>query len=254
MHFFTAVLPFAWVSFVLAAGTYPAVVLEASGQSILYQIDSTTRGAEILSTFSSLSHASGTQVPEFALQTSLPNNIPYKTYSYISNGIIPYVQSITPTVYNTLLIVTYLTPQTYGVAQYLVLPPEQVIAVLYFPTLWNLPKVPGGFTAAAPAGTTPYFSVNPYERAIDIASAVNQLMQAPFHTSNTNQVWMQTTLTGPFNPPIPNGLLQNITSISAASGLLQISFLPPYQQTQQFVILAPEQMQRIIYVLNFNAP
>ena len=200
------ILPF------FSANSGTAVLLGAASQTTLYQIDSTTRGTEILNTFKALKHASGTQVPEFALQTTLPGNIPYTTYRYINNGLIPYVQSITPTVYNTLLIVAYQTTQTYGVSQYLVLPSEQVVAVLYFPTLSNLPKTQGSFTASAPVGTLPYFEVNPYQRAIDIASAVNQLMQPPFHTSNTNQVWMQTTLTGPFNPPTIQGVRRPPTS------------------------------------------
>ena len=94
---------------------------------------------EIVNSFNSLTRATGVQVPEVAIQTTLSSSIPYATYRYITNGIIPYVQAMTPTPYYTLLIISYLTSQMPSIKQYVVLPTEQVTALLYFPKVNNLP-------------------------------------------------------------------------------------------------------------------
>jgi hypothetical protein len=230
-----------------------AVALAASGQQALYPIDSSDRGTQIYNTFTALSPATGIQVPEVALQTTLPATTAYQTYRYITNGIVPYVQAITQTPFNTLLIVSYFPTQTPATLQYIVLPPEQVTAVLYFPTISNLPLSNAAFTATVVPGTLPFFTVDPLLRTTDIASAVTQLMSAPF-VGPVSQVWVQTTLTGPFNPSVPNGLLKNITAVSITSGLIQFTFLPPNQPIPLTVIISPEQVQQITYVLNFNSP
>ncbi len=224
--------------------------LIASGQAAIFPIDSMVRGKEIFNIFESLIIGGRTQVPEFAIQTILPPTSPYSTYQPIINGLIPYVQDITETPNDTLLIITYQSTQNAGIQQYIVLPVEQVTALLYFRTIANLPNSTQPFTAYPPPGVIPYYSVDPILRAQDIASAVTQLKAAPFVTSPQNQVWIQTTLTGPFNPAIQNGLIQNVLSISASNGLLQINFKQLSQTLPQFIIVSPEQVQQIIWIRN----
>ncbi|MBI5273204.1 MAG: hypothetical protein HY861_04395 [Chlamydiia bacterium] len=236
------------------APTGAAIILAGQPAPVLYPIDPMQRGIEIINTFNALAHASGVQVPEVALQTTLTNSIPYTTYKPIINGIIPYIQSITQTPSNTLLIITYLGPQAPAQPQYIVLPIEQTVALLYFPTSFNQPSSSAAFTSASVNGLFPYFSMDLKQRAVDIVSATTQLMAPPFKTSSVTQVWIQTTLTGPFNPSIPNGLLKNVQSISVSNSLLQIQFLQPNQQTSQTIFVAPEQVLQIIYVQNFLSP
>ncbi len=188
------------------------------------------------------------------IQTTLPYSNAYTTYKYIVNGLIPYVQSITQTTNNTLLIITYQCLQTPSVSQYIVLPTEQVTALLYFPYQNTLPTSNAPFTASVISGTTPYFSVDPKQRATDIVDATTKLLNAPFKTSSQTQVWIQTTLTGPFNPPVPNGLLKNVLAISVNNSLIQIQFLPPNLSTPTTVFVSPEQVQQITYLLNYNNP
>ena len=94
--------------------------------------------------------------------------------------------------------------------------------------------------------------MDPKQRAVDIVSAVTSLSSKTFQ-SGLSQVWIQTTLNGPFSPPITNGLLKNVLSISVNNSLLQIQYQPQGLQLQT-IIVAPEQVQQIIYVLYPNAP
>ncbi len=238
---------------VFSVASSAVVALAATGQTVVYPIESNQRGTEIVNTFQSLARASGVQVPEVAFQTSVPSSS-YATYRYIVNGIIPYIQNITQTTYNTLLIVSYIAPQAPSTTQYLVLPTEQITALLYFPTLSNLPTSSNPFNASYSNGILPFFSVDPKLRAVDIVSAATKLMAAPFKLpSSSSQVWIQTNLSGPFNPPLANGLLKNVVGISVNNSLIRIQYQPPNQPVLT-LIAAPEQIQQIIFILNPSYP
>ncbi len=237
----------------IAATSSAAVVLAATGNTTLYPIDASQRGFEITNSFKSLDHASGAQLPEIAIQTTLTAPPPYQTYKYMINGIIPYVQSITQTPHNTLLIITYAPAQTPSILQYIVLPTEQVVELLHF-TFATQPITNAPFTSSVISGTIPFYSVDSKERAEDIVSAVTQLLASPFKTLQINQVWIQTTLNGPFNPSIPNGLLKNVTGIFVDNSLIRIQFLQPNQSITQTVFVSPEQIQQILYIRDLNSP
>lgn len=231
------------------------IALSASNGTAYYQIDVSQRGSEIVSTFKSLPPAGGINTPEVALQTTIPTSNAYTAYRYISNGIISYVQSITQTTYNTLLIVAYQAQQFPSYLQYIVVPVEQIVALLYFENKNNLPSSSSPFSAGTIPNSVPYYFVDPKQRAADIVSAVTKLMATPFKTAPTNQVWLQTTLSGPFSPPIPNGLLKNVISISIANNsLIEVEYLPPNQPQPLTIVLTPEQVLQINYVLNLNSP
>lgn len=237
------------------------VALAATGQSVFYPIDSSQRGTEIVNTFNSLDSVSGTLAPAVWLQTtgSIPMytpSLPYGSYKYVTNiGIVPYIQKVTETPHNTLLIVSYQSVSSAGVVEYIVLPPEQVVALLYFQLQTNLPTSLAPFVAPPVNRTVPYFSVDSRQRAADIVSAANQLMTTPFKRT-TSQVWIQTTLMGPFLPQLNNnGLLKNVTNISVSNSLIVIDFLPPNYQGQTLTeVVSPEQVQWIIYVRDLNYP
>lgn len=230
------------------------VALAAAGQTAVYPIDASQRGTEIINTFNSLSPTKnrGTLLPEIILQTNLPNSNLYTTYKYLRNGVIPYVQNITQTTYNTLLIVSYLVSATGTTQQYIVLPVEQITGMFYFANYAYASTTP--FVSTPPSGSLPYFSIDSRQRGVDIVSAVNQLLSSPFKTSGATQVWIQTTLSGPFNYPLTGGLIQNVTSISVNSSLIQIVFSPPGYAQNQVIVVAPEQVQQIIYLSNFVYP
>lgn len=250
--------------FSIASGA--VVALSAASGNVFFPIDSSLRGTDILNTFSSFSHATGTTTPEMALQTTITtlpippgSNVPYATYQGIKNGIISYVQSITSTTYNTLLLVTY---QNLGSAvnQYVVVPSEQILDLLYFPVN-HLPINSNAFVAPPIAGTIPYYSVDPRQRAADIGSVITKLLSSPFK-QNQSQIWMEVTLTGPFNPSVPVvtdgsntvSLLKNVTGVSLLNNIITVTFQPIDQPNPPTVIVTPEQVLRIIYVLKPNAP
>ncbi len=249
-----------WRLPLLSAVSSAAIALGATGQ-VLYPIDANIRGSEIISSFTTLYQSTAkntTNYPYIALQTTLPNSSQYTTYKSISNGIISYVQNIASTPYNTLVLVTYLPPpasKQQSVPQYIVLPAEKMISLLYF-TYATAPLSTNAFTASPIYDTIPFFSVDSTQRASDIVSAVNQLMGAPYKNTSTNsQVWVQTTLNGPFNPPLPSpGLLQNIKSVSYNNSLIQFTFQTTPQSVVQTILVAPEQVQQITYLLKYGVP
>ena len=139
-----------WIP-LFAASVTSAFAAISSGQTTVFPLDSGTRGTQIVTTFKSLSVATGINYPQFALQTSIGNSS-YATYKFISNGYIPYVQSITPTTNNTLIIVGY-QPNTTTSTLYVVVPPEQVTTMLYFPNIYNQPSSTSPFSSTFPNGT-----------------------------------------------------------------------------------------------------
>jgi len=222
-----------------------------------------------LNTFSSFSHATGTTTPEIALQTSITNfplppnvNKTYGTYQGIQNGIFSYVQAITSTTHNTLLIVTYLYPNS-ATKQYVVVPSEQILDLLYFFDNNHLPSSNAAFTASPIPGTIPYYSVDPRQRAADIGSVITQLLKSPFKETQ-RQIWVEVTLTGPFTPHLPTvnygsntvSVLQNVTAVSLLNNILTFTFQPndPRLTYPPTIIVTPEQVQRIIFVRYPNAP
>lgn len=239
-------------------------VFTITSNEVLFPIESNSRGTDMLNTFATLTHASSQTFPEIALQTSVKLSN-YASYSGITNGLIPYVQSLTKTVHNTLLIVTYLPPLAptnvqRGSKLYVVVPAEQIDALLYFPNRALANNSPT-FNSTTITGTLPFYVVDPQMRAVDIASAVTTLLSAPFQTASS-QVWIQTTLTnnssifltlaGNNNAALNNGLLQNVQSVSAAHGLIQINFIPfnpTTSPTQLTLYVTPEQVSQITYVL-----
>jgi hypothetical protein len=248
------------ISSFLWGQTPGAVAAGASPFSTFYSIDASTRGLEIYSTFSSpaMTHVLGSpQLPAVWFQTTLTNSIPYRTYSYITpGGMIPYVQTLTDTPNHTLFIVSYLPVAAGNVIQHLVVPIEQIQALVYYPSQYSAPGQNSHFQIAPIPSTVPYYSVDPTKRAADIVAATLLLMGSPFKLSSS-QVWIQMTLTGPFRPinVYDNGLLQNITAISALGTLIQITFLPNNNQSTPItVFVPPEEILRIIYVRDLAYP
>jgi len=246
-----------WVPvFSVASGA--VVALAATGQTIFYPTDCAQRGAEIVNTFnsSSLSHATGAEYPQILFQTKLPS-LPYTPYQYPNDnkGMISFVQSLTQTTHNTLLIVTYINQRFSSRPQYIVLPVEQFMDLVYVPTRYNQPSNSTSFSSNFTGGVYPYFSVDPKQRAADIVSAVNQLKtSSSFQRTALTQIWIQTNLSGPFNPQIPNGLLKNITAISVDNSLIRIDYFPPYFQQTQTVVVTPEQVEQVLFIYNYNTP
>lgn len=253
-------------SFQLLSAQNASVVLGSTNLQVLYEIDAGQRGTELLTVFNALKTSLTTNLfspPLLEMQTTLPNNIPYAGYKGIyQNGIIPFIQTITGTTYNTLLLVKYLTP-TVGTQYpfYIILPVERVTSLLYFPTIANLPNpsvaAAPPFVAAFPPNVIPYYAVNPMHRAADIVSAVTQLRDL-FTQASLNQVWIQTGVTGPYrDPSTPNGLLKNVLSVSlVGNGLLQITFRPLDQVPLNTgtVYVPAEQVQQILFIRYYNNP
>lgn len=245
--------------FFLLAQAASAVVIQAAPQNTLFPIDSGERGTQISDTFGALPHATSSTYPEFIFQTLIPpglSNI-YGSYAYIINGRLPFVQNVYTTPNNTLLIISYRPLNAFN-NQYIVVPPEQIVDLIYVQYIYNEPPSTAPFTSTAIPNQIPFFSVDQQERIEDIISATNQLLSTTFATG-TSQVWIQTTLSGPFVPPFNSnntpGLLQNVKSIAQlANGLIQITYLPINQATNQTVIVTPQQVVQIFYIPYFNTP
>ncbi len=244
---------------IFAASSSAVVALAQSNLSAVYEIDAMTRGNELVSILNNLlpTVAKSVNVPALALQTTLPASVGlrYGSYKGIQYGTIYYIQGITQTTYNTLIIVSYLPTQSSSTLEYVVLPIEQIVDLLYFPTQFSIQGTPPGpYISTTPPNTLIFYSINPYQRALDIISAWQSLVK--LFTNRSQQVWIQTTVSGPYNPAIPsNGLLQQVSNVAlSGNGLLAITFQTLNQTTIQTIYIPPEQVQQIVFIRNFNAP
>jgi hypothetical protein len=232
-----------------------AMLLEANAPYDLYTIDMSKRGQEFvkaLNTAFSIATTSG----EVVIQTMA--NPAYIRSPGVTNGVIPYVQQSTFTVApnSTLFIVPYnpkgnigITPNT----QYIVIGIEQVVTLAYRNTV-SPPFALSGFNSVYANNVYPLYSIDPIQRAADIQSIVNTLITSPGSyngSSGISQVWIWTTLSGPFYVPFSRfqtGLIPRVTAISVLSNsLLQITYQPFSSSFAWSVIVGAEQVQQIIF-------
>jgi hypothetical protein len=237
------------------------LTLASNGSLTIFPINPGSRGADIVSMFTTLTTAPLLRTnSQVALQTT-------------RNGLITNVQFITPMNNYTILVVGYWTPQDqapsgnsgkrtesdpkrYG---YVALPVEQIVEVIYSPTIMSSSFV---FTSQALGGTLPIFSVDLAQRSADIIQAVNLLITPPIANPNStfSPVSLLTTISGPFygsttnsSQMITNGFIPRIVSVSAVpnSTLLLVQFQPtrtnPYLATGEIatVVVAPDQINGI---------
>ena len=181
---------------------------------------------------------------EVALQ--LVSNAVFLYAPYVVNGLIPYVSSVSPAPNDTLLLVTYYPSIPKVGPLYLVVPIEQVTAVIYSP----VPLYPGSsFSSTYMNGLTPWLYISPTERASDIISMVNTLLAPPYNGGASN-VALYTTLSGPFYPPVSGGVIQNVqsvTQVSVGDTLLLVSYLSPTTNALGTIVVAVEQVLEIVY-------
>ncbi len=167
---------------------------------------------------------------------------PYQTYlseiaiQTTSFGLLRQIKRITPTAYNTILIINYIPIGTQTQVTVNVFA-EDIVEMIYS----SQAVVAGNFTPTVSTGGLPYFSVNMGQRAVDIQSVVTTLKNIRAFT----RVAMKTTLSGPFYDAIPNGVIPNVQSISV---LFNTLLLVTYnQQPNAFVIVSPDQVESIQY-------
>ncbi|MES2274090.1 MAG: hypothetical protein V4487_07850 [Chlamydiota bacterium] len=216
--------------------------ISVTGPTTIFPIDPMQRGLNIAKMVATLTTAPY-NIPqsEVAIQTLSTTPFPYA--SYVVNGLIPYVQTISLAPYDTLLIVKYVPPG--ASPQYLVVPIELISEVIYSPV--TIPAT--GFTSSFANGVIPFFSIDPVKRAADIQSiATTLLTSAPYKTA-TSKVGILTTLSGPFFLPLQNGLIYNVQSVTlmaANDTLLLIKYLST-QFVSSTIVVAAEQVQQVVY-------
>ncbi len=217
-------------------------------QTAIFPIDGSVRGTHVVNMIATLNSA-----PYYTTQSEvviqLSSTIPFPYAPYVVNGLIPYVQSATPATNDTLLIVKYLPPGT--TAQYLVVPIEQILVLAYSSV--PLPKG-SSYTSNFNAGIAPYLSVNTVQRAADIQNVVSTLLNTTPYKSSRSSVALYTTVSGPYNPAIPNSLVtrvQGVTLVSPNDTLLLVTYLAN-QNIPSTLVLAAEQVQSVVYYPNSN--
>lgn len=215
-----------------AQNTATLAVGASNGAATIFPIDPMDRGEDLIKMFATLSSAPyKTTLSQIALQTT-------------RNGLIPNVQSLTPSTYSTLLIVAY---KITSVFQYVVVPVEQVVELVYSPVAIPLQST---FTSSIISGALPIFSVDLMQRAVDIQNVVTTLTTtAPYKTA-VSKVGIQSTLSGPFYLSFTNGFIPDVQSISvqpAQNGtLLLVSYKFGFQTTT--IVVAPDQIFGIVYL------
>jgi len=220
----------------------------------LYSIDASTRGKDLFTSISaafSLATTSG----EVVIQTVATP--PYIRAPGLMNGVIPYVQqtNLFAAPNSTLFIIPYNPKGDRGITQntqYLVVTVEQIVTVAYRNTI-SPPFPLTGFSSTYAASVYPLYTISPSQRAADLQWAANLFITSPtsFNGNSGSQVWIQTTLMGPFYVPFNNsfpGLIPNVTAISVlANEFLLITYKPNSSSFAWSVEVPAEQVQQIVF-------
>ncbi len=246
-----------WIAFILCR----CLIGHASPPLDLYQIDASTRGkdfAKILSTAFTLATSAG----EVVIQTQATP--PFLSAPGVHNGIIPYVQNTPMFPYagpnSTLFIFAYNPNGSVGISQntqFLVVGIEQIVTVAYRNTISPPFPLTPPFQSIYADRVYPLYFINPVARAADIQNVAQQFLTSPttFNGNSASQLWIITTLSGPFYVPftthVAPGAIPNVTAISVLSNeFLQITYKPLSSLFQWSVIVSAEQVQQIVFYPN----
>jgi len=222
--------------------------LASDGSSAVFPINPTHRGADIESMVSTLSASPYvTPTSEVSIQTAFSGTLSYAPS--VLNGMIPFVQSVATGPNKTLFIISYKGARNSSQTQYIVVPVEQILSVVYS----TRTIATTGFTVTPPTGMIPYFPINLPLRAEDIQNVVATLVTSAPYATPISSVAIQTTLDGPFYPTITDGLIPDVQNISLAASpnetLLLVNFIGPYNQLAS-VVVAVDQVEQVIYYPN----
>lgn len=238
-----------------------AVTLFADPPVTRYLIDPSTRGDELVKMITTLNTSPFLSTySEVALQAgdsflATPNFAPS-----VTGGFIPYVQSVVAAKNKTLLVVTYKGGSPIR-DQYLVMPVEQVSAIMYSPKEIVLPSFqtsqlnggPTNIISTYPPYVYPLYSIAPALRAADIKEIFDLLSTTlPYFKRGVSSVGMFTTINGPFDPPIHGGFIPNIKSITISSSVFLLVTYKPLTQsgktyTDTTIVVPAEQVRQLTY-------
>jgi len=248
-------------SFTLFAQTTTTSAVGAlSGVNAIFPIDSSVRGLEIINLFKTLY---GMSVPsgavyEIGIQTKY-------------NGFLQWVQSVTGTTNNTLLIIQNGTTKANAVLNStppVIIPADQVVEMVFSTNSVTIPNATFGAsnTTGFLSGTLPIYSVSPALRAADILFVFKYFQSTISPNSQFKYMTIQTSLTG-LTPPYQNpksttfngtlSYVQNVTltpTVTApgatAGPFLQITYQPNKTPPLITLDVAPEQVCGISFSQN----
>lgn len=243
---------FLWAVYIIAA------VGVANPPLDLFQIDAKTRGEEfanILDTAFTLATSSG----EVVIQTQA--SPAFLRAPGVQNGIIPYVQNSSMFPFaapnSTLFIFAYNPNGALGISQntqFLVVGIEQIVTVAYRNTVSPPFPLTPPFQSMYASNILPLVTINPTLRAADIQNIAQQFLSSPttFNGNPGSQLWITTTLSGPFYVPfatsVASGAIPNVLAISVLSSeFLLITYKPLSSLISWSVIVPAEQVQQIVF-------
>jgi hypothetical protein len=234
------------VSIVSLWGQTAMLTLPSDGVLTTFPLDPSSRGAALIAMFNTLTKAPYvTSQSEIALQT-------------LRNGLIVDVQSITPATHSTMFLVSYYPFWSPTVLQYIVLPVEQIVEMVFSLRPFTQGMMFNSSYPPGVVGTLPIFSVDLVERAEDLINMFTILnTQSPYKQSSS-QVALQTTLNGSYTyaqtgmAPISGGVIpkiQSITLVGNAPGGTMM--LVSYEQSVYTgnIIVTPEQVYGMVYTM-----
>jgi len=227
-------------------GQVSTVTLASDGALTEFPIETSNRGAALISMFKTLTSAPyATTQSEIALQT-------------LRNGLIVDIQTITPATNNTLFIVSYYPFSSPTVLQYIVLPVEQIVSMVFSLKPFTRAMNFGSSYPLNVTGVLPVFSVDLAHRAADLVNIFTILNTKTPYKQSSSQVSLQTTLTGSYTygqtgmAPIANGVIPDIQSISLVpSSVGGTMMLVSYEQGVYTgnVVLTPDQVYGMVYTM-----
>ena len=221
----------------LFAQSSSSIVSAASNGSVaVFSVPPSSRGADIVSMFATLNAKPyKLNQSQVAIQTT-------------RNGLIINVTKIAPMTHETILILSYLPPATPTITQYIAVPVEQIVEMVYSTQAIS---ASAAFTSTVLAGVLPVFSVDLTNRAEDIHEVFATLSKKLPYRTATVVVGLQTTLGGSYtysvtgSPSITQGVIPNIQSISLKGSMLLVNYL--VGAISGTVVVTPEQVYGITY-------
>lgn len=241
------------------------VLVTVTPYTALFPIEPMRRSADLIRVFSVLN--SSPYNANSNLEIALILNI-----SGITGGTVQFVKGITATatqptgqsaVLNTIAIITY--SQTAGAfnastAQYAAYPIEQISEMIYSPNLTITQKQLTSFSIGTTTGILPYYPINMVERAQDIQNVVFTLNYVKPYSKGSLQpnVSLTTSLSGTYNTlgatstyTLVNGVIPLVKSVTAYGTMLIVAyFISSSNNTLQYIVMSPEQVISINYLLN----
>jgi|GEM_PF-2846907 hypothetical protein len=209
-----------WLVFIffISANLF-AQSLNVPNGTAIYPINLMQRGKDIVNMITTLSTTPFTTTygnSELAIQTRMLNSL---GQSILIRNVVS--SNVWPTTNSTILIIgSQFTKGNNNSLTFYVVPVEQIVEVIY--SAYN-PLIPGNsFATMVTTGILPFYEENLSQRATDIINVFSIIKKNAtyFRFKSSSYFTLQTTLSGSYTPPLPNGAIPFVQCVASTPNYL----------------------------------